>query len=111
MRLWGGVVDDKLWVDGVYLDYEDAAATLMNAHYSYRIATNFGIPVTLSVMGGAFTRFIHMPFEEGQSLQAGEAFGFALLRGCITMSIPAHMRVPVSKGQSCFATQTCLAQI
>lgn len=103
------VIEDKLWIDGTYLPFDDSAAHPLRARYDFLIRTQTDDFVTLSLFGGQWTRYIHAPFIDGQKMQAGEPFAFGLGCSLLTLQLPARFSTNLSAGDICVAGQTILA--
>lgn len=103
------VIEDKLWIDGAYLSFDDSTAHPLRARYDFLLRTELDDFVTLSLFGGQWTRYIYAPFIEGQKMQAGEPFAFGLGYSLLTLQLPAKFATSLSVGDICIAGQTILA--
>ena len=104
-----GVVHDKLWMDGLYLPPNVATEASDAARFEVYMRDNDDRAIIMKLYGTHFTRLLHVPFEEGQSVMRGEPFGFALLRAQITIHLPQDFKIKVSEGEYCLAGQTAIA--
>ena len=103
-------VEDKLWIDGTYLPFDDATAHPLRARYDFLLETEQGQLITLSLFGGTWTRYIYAPFTEGQYVGLGEPFAFGLIQSLITLQLPKDYEAVVAVGDDIIAKQTTIAR-
>ncbi|MGC6516728.1 MAG: phosphatidylserine decarboxylase [Candidatus Puniceispirillaceae bacterium] len=108
-------LDDKLFIDGVYLPLHDEAAQPLNARFDLLFQTT-DMPddkagqITMSVIGSQWSRLTQIPFMEGQMIEAGEPFGFSLFQSCIILQLPPDYKIMVMPKTHCLANQTIIAK-
>ena len=103
-------IEDKLWIDGTYMAFDDATSHPLRARYDFLAQSTSGDVINLSLFGTSLTRYIHAPFVEGQNMVAQEAFAFGLLRSYLTLQLPKSYQPLISQGDYCIAKQTLLAK-
>ena len=103
------LIEDKLWIDGSYLPFEDEGIHPLRARYDFMMQLSGGAFITLSLFGGSWTRYLHAPFSEGQHIRAGEPFAYGIARSLITLDLPAGYERSLQKGDYLIACQTMLA--
>lgn len=108
-----GRIDDRLWIDGVHLPLADQDAASLNARLDFAMsassATDTQNAVSMSIVAGPMSRYIYSPFVEGQVIEYGEAFGFALARSLVIVRVPSLYQIDARVGETCLARQTILA--
>lgn len=104
------VIEDKLWIDGAYLSFDDGGSHPLNARYDFLLRLETGALASFSVFGGQWTRYIHAPFAEGQAIHQGEPFGFGLLCSLVTVQLPKGYHARVAKGDHLLARTSIMAQ-
>ena len=104
-------IEDKLWIDGAYLPFEDVESHPLSARYEFLLETQEGKMISLSVFGGSWTRYIHAPFSDGQHVNQGEPFAFGLMQSLVTVHLPATYQALVGEGTHIIAQQSCIAKL
>lgn len=102
-------IEDRLWIDGAYLPFDDVSCHPLSARYEYLLETQVGKIISLSVFGGRWTRYINAPFADGQTVTQGEPFAFGLMQSLVTLHLPAHYQETVAEGMHIIAQQSCIA--
>lgn len=103
-------IEDKLWIDGAYLPFDDVSSHPLSARYEFLLETPEGAMISLSVFGGTWTRYLNAPFAEGQHVAQGEPFAFGLIQSLVTVHVPAHYHATVEEGTFIIAQQSCIAK-
>lgn len=103
-------IEDRLWIDGAYLPFDDVSGHPLSARYEFLLETQEGKTVSLSLFGGRWTRYLNAPFSEGQHVVQGEPFAFGLMQSLVTMHLPANYRTLVEEGTHIIAQQSCIAK-
>ena len=106
----GAKVEDKIWIDGTYLPFDDASSHPLRARYDYLLQSEAGQLITLSLFGADLTRYIYAPFAEGQYVRLGEPFAFGLMRSNLTIQLPQDYEAVIAIGDDVIAKQSCLAR-
>ena len=103
-------IEDKLWIDGAYLPFDDVNSHPLSARYEFLLETSQGKIISLSLFGGKWTRHITAPFTEGMSVIQGEPFAFGLMQSLVTLHLPADYQPLVEEGAYIVAQQSCIAK-
>ena len=103
-------IEDKLWIDGAYLPFDDSGTHPLTARYDYLLQLEDGKTANFSLFCGPWTRFIAAPFSDGQSMRQAEPFGYGLLRSLVTIHLPLGYDAVMEEGSYCIAQQSCIAK-
>lgn len=103
-------IDQNLFIDGVFLDNDDAASRQLNARREIEMLAESGARLTLIQWGGPLARYLGCPAPEGRKMTVGTAAGLTLLHGRIDLVLPAGSKILAQPGMRCLAGETILAE-
>ena len=105
-----GVIEDKLWIDGAYMNADTPHFEMLSARQEWVISHADGQQVTLIQFASPQTRYLTSALTTGQQVVMGEAFALGLMRSHIRLIVPSHYQLEVYEGQSCLAGESVLAR-
>lgn len=105
-----GVIEDNLWIDGLYLPASDGVAPSFNARREIMIEMKTGEMIIMSLIAQTFTRLCQSPVAQGQLVYQSEPIGLSLMRARIRISVPKSFSIMVNQGQSCLGIETIIAK-
>lgn len=105
----GARIEDRLWIDGAYLPFDDVSTHPLSARFEYLLETPAGKLISLSLFGGRWTRYINAPFAEGQHVAQGEPFAFGLMQSLVSVHLPVDYQALVGEGMHIISQQSCIA--
>ena len=105
-----GVIDDKLWIDGAYINSDTAHFEMLAARQEWLITTDDGDQIGLIQYTSPQTRYVTGALTVGQKITIAEPFALGLLRSHIRLRLPKDYQLEVYEGQSIIAGETIIAR-
>ena len=103
-------IDQNLFIDGVFLENDDAASRQLNSRREIEMLGESGARLTLIQWGGPLARYLAFPVPEGRKMTVGTAAGLTLVHGRIDLILPAGSKILAQPGMRCLAGETILAE-
>ena len=103
-------IDQNLFIDGVFLENDEAASRQLNARREIEMLAENGARLTLIQWGGPLARYLACPAPEGRKMAVGTPAGLTLLHGRIDLILPAGSKILARPGMRCLAGETVLAE-
>jgi len=104
-------IDQNLFIDGVFLENDDAASRQLNARREIEMLAEGGARLTLIQWGGPLARYLACPAPEGRKMTVGTPAGLTLLHGRIDLVLPPGSKILAQPGMRCLAGETILAEL
>ena len=106
-----GIVKDKWYRPGTFLNASLDKASLDNERCALRLQTAAGADVTCVQVAGLIARRILCYADKGQSLSRGQRYGFIRFGSRVDVYVPADARPKVAPGDMAYATETIIAEL
>lgn len=106
-----GTVGAVCYRPGTFLNASLDKASKDNERNALRIDMPDGAPIVVVQIAGLIARRICCWISEGQSLRAGERFGFIRFGSRVDVYLPAGVAPLVSPGQRCVGGETVIADL
>ena len=104
-----GVIEDKLWIDGAYMNSNTAHYEMLAARQEWLITVDNGDQISLIQYTSPQTRYVTGALTVGQKITTSEPFALGLLRSHIRLRLPKEYQLAVYEGQSIIAGETIIA--
>ena len=105
-----GVIEDKLWIDGAYINNDKVHFEMLAARQEWLIIADDGDQIGLIQFTSPQTRYVTGALTVGQKITMAEPFALGLLRSHIRLRLPKDYQLAVYEGQSIIAGETILAR-